>query len=221
MSAVVFLGPSLDRAEAASRLDVEYLPPIKRGDIDALLARARRPVAIGIVDGAFLQGPSISPKEVLRAIDEGITVFGSSSMGALRAAECAPYGMIGVGRVFEAYHSERIDADDEVAMTYDPTTHRAVSEPLINIRFAIEAAVAAGATTASIGDRFLAIAKRLYFPDRRVKTVLRLISEEIDPSACERLQRFLENDAPDVKREDAIQLLEAMRAELAGSRTSS
>jgi hypothetical protein len=216
MSAVVFLGPSLDRAEAAARLDAEFLPPIKRGDIDALLARAQRPVAIGIVDGAFLQSPSISPKEVLRAIDQGITVFGSSSMGALRAAECAPYGMIGIGRIFEAYHSERIDADDEVAMVFDSATHRPLSEPLINLRFAIEAAVAAGAATASIADRFLTIAKKLYFPDRKAGLVLRMLSGEVDPAACERLKQFLANGAPDAKREDALQLLAAMRAHLAG-----
>jgi hypothetical protein len=212
---VVFLGPSLDRARASAELDAEYLPPVKRGDIDALLARADRPTAIGIVDGAFLQHPSISPREVLRAIDQGIVVFGSSSMGALRAVECAPYGMIGMGRVFEAYESERIDADDEVAMTYDPNSHVPLSEPLVNIRFAIEAAVAEGATTEAIADRFIAIGKALYFPDRRVDTILRRIAAEIAESDCARLRDFLVNEAPDAKGEDAMELLMAMRVRLA------
>ena len=57
---------------------------------------------------------SISPKEVLRAIDAGITLYSSSSMGALRAVECAPYGMTGVGMIYEE-------------------TGRPVSEPLVNM----------------------------------------------------------------------------------------
>src|SRR5688572_16513266 len=94
--AAVFVGPSLDRETAARELDAEFLPPVKRGDIRSLLLRNERPEAIGIVDGKFLQSLSISPKEILEAIDEGLRVFGSSSMGALRAAECNTYGMIGI-----------------------------------------------------------------------------------------------------------------------------
>jgi hypothetical protein len=214
-SAVVFLGPSLDLARAMAELDAEYPAPVKRGDIDALLARPRRPRAIGIVDGAFLQHPSISPREVLRAIDAGILVFGSSSMGALRAVECARYGMIGVGRVFEAYLSERIDADDEVAMTYDPKTHRPLSEPLVDIRFAVEDALAAGLTTPAIAARLLAIGKELYFPDRRIDTILRLLAKEVDGAACERLRIFFASEVRRAKGEDAADLLRAMRARLA------
>ena len=210
----VFAGPSLAAADATSGLDTEFLPPIKRGDIDALLARPARPIAIAIVDGVFLQVPSISPKEVLRAVDAGITVFGSSSMGALRAAECARYGVIGVGRIFEEYRSGRIDADDEVAMVYDPVDFSAMSEPLINMRFAIEAALAAGATTPAIADRFLTIAKKMYFPRRTTKAVLQALSGELAEPELSRLQQFLSTSAPDTKREDALQLLAAMHAHL-------
>jgi len=212
--AVIFAGPSLAAADAAGRIDVERLPPIKRGDLDALLARPERPAAIGIIDGVFLQVPSISPKEVLRAVDAGVTVFGSSSMGALRAAECVRYGVIGVGRIFEEYRSGRIDADDEVAMVYDPVDFSAMSEPMINMRFAIEAALAAGAATPAIADRFLAIAKRLYFPQRTTKAVLQALSAEVAEPELARLRQFLATSAPDTKREDALLLLAAMQAHL-------
>ena len=212
--AVIFAGPSLAAADAAGRIDAELLPPIQRGDIDALLARPERPAAIAIIDGVFLQVPSISPKEVLRAVDAGIAVFGSSSMGALRAAECARYGVIGVGRIFEEYRSGRIDADDEVAMVYDPVDFSAMSEPLINMRFAIEAALAAGAVTPAIADRFLTIAKKLYFPRRTTKAVLQALSAELAGPDLARLQQFLSTSAPDTKREDALQLLAAMQAHL-------
>src|SRR5436309_15622699 len=100
---VIFLGPSLAIKEAAAILDADYRPPVKRGDIDVLISPP--PPAIGIIDGEFFQSLAISPKEVLRAIEAGIPVWGASSMGALRAAELYPFGMIGVGTVFELYLS--------------------------------------------------------------------------------------------------------------------
>src|SRR5262249_36107575 len=98
---VVFLGPSLPASEALAILDADYRPPVRRGDIDALLAEL--PAAIGIIDGEFFQSLAISPKEVLRAIERGVPTFGASSIGALRAVELEPHGMIGVGEVFERY----------------------------------------------------------------------------------------------------------------------
>ncbi len=209
---VVFVGPSLDLATAARHLDAEFRPPVRRGDIDAILAGDRLPAALGIVDGVFFQEMSISPKEVLRAVDRGITVFGSSSIGALRAVECACYGMVGIGRIYQAYRSGAIDADDEVAIVCDPETNAALSEPLVNMRFAVQAALAAGAVTAGVAARFLEIAKELYFPQRSVRAVLRLLAAELGEPECASLRRFLAERAPDTKRADAIALLAAIRS---------
>lgn len=210
MSAIIFVGPSLDRDTAATRLRAELHPPIKRGDLDDLLARDQLPATVGIIDGAFLQSLAISPKEVLRAIDRGIVLFGSSSMGALRAVECAPFGMIGIGKIYGEYQSGRIDADDEVAIVYDSSTGRALSEPMINMRFAVTTALAAGVVSAAIAERFIQIAKGLYFPDRTTRTVLGLLAAEVG-DACAALREFFARQAPDTKREDAIALLDAMR----------
>jgi TfuA protein len=65
MRAAVFI----DRTTAAAALTAEFLPPVERGDIDRLLDRERPPEVIGIVDGKFLQALSVSPKEVLRAVE--------------------------------------------------------------------------------------------------------------------------------------------------------
>lgn len=210
MRAAVFVGPSLDGG-LVDGLDVELLPPVGRGDLDALLERDVPPQAVGIIDGCFLQRPSISPKEVLRAIELGTTVYGSSSMGALRAVECERYGMVGIGRIFEAYRSGRCDADDEVAMTYDPATLRPLSEPLINMRFAVETAVQVGVVSQPLAERFVELAKSLYFPSRRTDAVLALLRRE-DEASCERLATFLEQAAPNAKREDAIALLDTLAA---------
>ncbi|MFC7531495.1 TfuA-like protein [Actinoplanes sp. GCM10030250] len=199
----VFAGPSLYGTDSLQRADVEFLPPVRRGDLDRLLARPAPPRVIGIVDGAFFQSLSVSPKEVLRAVDAGVTVYGSSSMGALRAVECAPYGMCGVGLIYQEYQSGRIMADDEVAMTYDEETGRPLSEPLVNMRFAVATAVAAGVAGEELADRFLTLAKQRYFPERTVALVLRDLAEDTAP-----LRRFLAESAPDTKRDDALLLLD-------------
>ncbi|MEV0275699.1 TfuA-like protein [Streptomyces sp. NPDC050610] len=209
---VVFLGPSLGRAVAARTLDAEFLPPVVRGDIDALLARPRPPCLIGIVDGRFLDSLAVSPKEVLRAVDAGIPVYGSSSMGALRAAECFPFGVTGVGRIFDAYASGAVDADDEVALVYDPDTLRATSEPLINLRFAVRAGIATGELDAAAGERFLALAKSLHFPRRTVVNVLRMLAAE--GFATDGIAAYFAERAPDTKAEDALALLRALRDRL-------
>ena len=45
--------------------------------------------AIGLVDGSFELTASVWHKEILYAISNGVTMLGASSMGALRASECA------------------------------------------------------------------------------------------------------------------------------------
>ncbi|MEU4777346.1 TfuA-like protein [Micromonospora sp. NPDC023633] len=213
--AVVFAGPSIDAATIAELAPVEVRPPVKRGDIDLLLAEPEPPTHIGIVDGQFLQGLMISPKEVLRAIDRHpnpVRVFGSSSMGALRAAELATEGMVGVGQVFELYRSGAIDADDEVAITFDPDSQRALCEPMVNIRVAIAAAVERGVISPGSAATVLAAAKALYFPDRTYARILRLpvVRKQVGDAELVALREFLDADAPDAKRDDAIALLRRM-----------
>jgi hypothetical protein len=205
-SLVVFLGPSLDRDRAERTLGATFLPPIKRGDIDALLtAPGPVPAAIGIIDGQFFQRLAISPKEVLRALDAGVRVFGASSMGALRAAELASFGMVGVGDVYRLYAQGVIDADDEVALTYNSETLEPLSAPLVNMRLALRAAVARGLTTAEFADAFIATAQALYYPDRSYRRVF----QSLGSTPAEPLTRFLSSQ--DAKRDDAIELLTQLR----------
>lgn len=207
-SSVVFLGPSLPVAEARVLFDATYLPPVRRGDIDALLDDP--PQAIGIVDGRFFQSFSISPKEVLRAMDAGIAVYGASSMGALRAAELHPYGMVGVGRIFAAFASGELDADDEVAMVYDPDSTRALSDPMVNIRFALEAAELAGVLSAAARAQLIQACKTLFYPDRSLRAVFALARNLLDEAEHEALVAWGRGEVPDAKREDARMLLQMM-----------
>jgi len=101
VSVYVFTGPTISAAEAGSELQAVYLPPAAEGDV--YRATLKRPQAIGIIDGYFQSIPTVRHKEILWAMSRGIHVFGSASIGALRAAELAAFGMEGVGTIFEFY----------------------------------------------------------------------------------------------------------------------
>jgi hypothetical protein len=214
-SAVVYLGPSLRLEEAREILDAEFLPPVKRGDVDKLL-REGAPDAIGIVDGQFFQNFSISPKELLKAIEAGVRIFGSSSMGVLRAVELERYGMIGVGQIFRLFANGELDADDEVAMIYDDSNLKPISDPLVNIRVALHAAAENGIISGDTRDLMIQEAKRIYFPERTFAYLLSRLGSKIPEAERVGLKHFLETSAPDAKREDAIELLSQMKLYLSG-----
>ena len=213
---MLFVGPSLDLEVGGKLFSGEVRPPAKRGDLDALMTSSEPPASIGIIDGQFLQEMAISPKEVVRAMDRGARLFGSSSIGALRAVECAPYGMVGIGRIFEMYLSGELDADDEVAITYDTETLRPLSEPMVNIRIAIQAALDAEIVSAAAAEVAIAAAKALYFPLRSYPNVLRVVNGAIDEAERTALADFLRSGgAPNQKQADALALIDVMQAGIA------
>lgn len=136
---LVYVGPTLSVDEARKLLtDADILPPAAVGDI--LRASKRRDVGrIAIIDGYFERMAAVWHKEILIALERGIDVWGAASMGALRAAELAPFGMRGVGVVYEWYKRGLVTADDEVAVAHLPAEYgyRATSDALVNIRYSL------------------------------------------------------------------------------------
>jgi TfuA protein len=211
---VVFTGPSLNARKAATILDAVYMPPVLRGDLKPLCTSKTQ--AVAIVDGEFYQNLAISPKEVLCLLQAGVAVYGSSSMGALRAVELHPYGMIGVGIVFRLFLRGILDADDEVALAYERDTQRPVSEPLVNTRFALRAACKAGIVTPSAVREIIARVKATYFPERTADLTVHLARKVAGDDAASNLQRFLLAHPTNVKERDAELLLRRIRRELHG-----
>jgi hypothetical protein len=201
---VVFLGPTLALEDAERVLDADYLPPICRGDLDRLPDHVR---FVGIVDGEFFQSLSVSPKEVVKLLRRGVTVFGASSMGALRAAETWKFGTIGVGQIFTMFRDGILDADDEVALVYERDTYRNLSIPLVNLRAALDMATAANVIDKQEKDDLLLRIKSLYFPSR---------SHQALYAMSPRLRDYFSAVAPpDIKRDDALEMLQVMRARIA------
>jgi hypothetical protein len=166
MTVYVFVGPTLAPNEARAVLDAVYLPPAAQGDVYRVARE--RPRAIGIVDGYFERMPAVWHKEILWAMAQGVHVYGAASMGALRAAELAAFGMEGVGRIFEAYRDGALEDDDEVAVAHGPAEdgYRAQSEAMVNLRATLAAAEAAGVVAPTTRGDLEAIAKALFYPER-------------------------------------------------------
>ena len=139
MTTIVFVGPTLPAAEVAARLPGAIVrPPVAVGEILAL-ARRRGATHIAIIDGYFERMAAVWHKEILLALERGIAVWGAASMGALRAAELARFGMRGVGAIYQGFARGTLVADDEVAVAHLPAEYgyRATSDALVNLRHGI------------------------------------------------------------------------------------
>lgn len=205
----VFVGPSLPRAQVEALLPgASILPPVRHGDL--LRAGVRAGDRVLIIDGLFLQSAPVRHKEILALLAAGVSVIGSSSMGALRAAELHQYGMRGVGEVFELYRTGVIDGDDEVAVihtTGDDGGYRALSEPLVSMRVAIGEAARDGAITAETGATLLRIAKGLPFRLRSQRMLVARARQELPAEVVDQFDAWYRNCARDLKADDAVAML--------------
>ncbi|RZN41586.1 MAG: TfuA-related McrA-glycine thioamidation protein [Methanosarcinales archaeon] len=206
---IVFIGPSLDKEIAKSILDAEYMPPAKRGDLSK--AANNNAETILLIDGVFFQDCAVAHREILYALKKGVRVIGSSSMGALRAAELDIYGMKGVGKIYELYKNGKLESDDEVALFFDPIYFKPLSEPLINIRYNLRIAEQEGVIDRETGEKLLEIARSLYFPDRTYERIIDLAKSMVSGNVITRFKIFLDHDRRDLKTEDAIKALEMIR----------
>lgn len=208
MTVAVFIGPTCRRAEAEAVLDALYLPPVAQGKL--YRAARTRPRAIGIVDGYFQQTPAVWHKEILWAMAQGIHVFGSASMGALRAAELAPFGMEGIGRIFEAFRDGLLEDDDEVAVTHGPAElgYVATSEAMVDIRATLSRAEASGIIGGAVRSALEQHAKDLFYADRSYPRLLADGRAMGLPRAdLDGLRAWLPEGKVDRKRADALAML--------------
>lgn len=160
----VFLGPSLCIEDAREILpNATYMPPIQCGDIVRVLRL--EPKALVIIDGVFERVAAVWHKEILLALHRGVTVVGGGSMGALRAAEMSPLGMLGVGRSFEEFSDGTLTDDDEVAIVHT-SEGEALCDAMVNIRDTATGAQREGLLTADEARAIIEDAKGLFYAER-------------------------------------------------------
>lgn len=212
---IVYAGLSIPFDEAKEILDstdeveVVYKRPIQRGDLGQALKE--RPDIIAIIDGVFHQSSAVGHKEILNAMKNGIKVYGASSMGALRASELDTLGMTGVGYVYNQYATGKVDSDDDVAVMLDGETLEAISVPLINMKYVFENAVSEGIITDDEKEELLKTAKKTYYPKRNYAKTLN--DSSLDDAEKSELIDFIRT-SPDIKKEDAKELLNLIKEEI-------
>jgi hypothetical protein len=212
----LFVGPTLRPAEVRATVPPDWSihPPVRHGDL-FLLDPGPQDV-IAIVDGLFYQAPPIRHQEILVALRRGATVYGASSMGALRAAELHSCGMRGVGTVFLMYRDGVIDADDEVAIVHSDADGdwRPLSDALVNLRAGLARATAIGLLTEAERAALVTRAATLPFTERRLPELLvRAVRDQLigEPRRTE-LARTLPAAQVDLKAGDARELIRLLAA---------
>lgn len=214
MTIFVFLGPSLPLSRARALIDAEFLPPVSMGDVYVLLeTRARKGDVIAIVDGLFEQVGAVWHKEVLYALAAGVKVYGASSMGALRAAELHPFGMRGVGRIFEDYRLGILTDDDDVAVAHAQVEgdYRSLSVAMVSLRYALVAMRDTDVLSPRQCEALVTFAKSLPYAQRSWGALLEYAREQQMSSAVLDALRA-ESREPDAKALDAEQLLREIAA---------
>jgi hypothetical protein len=207
---IVFVGPSLRDLSPWRHRGMTFRAPAKCGDV--LQAAIRRPAAIGLIDGYLETAPAPWHKELLFALSQGIAIFGAASIGALRAAEMAPFGMVGIGRIYEQYRRGALEADDEVAVLHGPAEagYPVLTQPLVNIRATLELARASGALADQDAATILAAARALFYKDRTWPVILAAAAAA--GFAHAQCGDWLRENCVDQKALDAAAMIEAMIA---------
>lgn len=211
----VFAGPSISHEEVRELVEqrdpiigLRLRPPAAAGDV--LRELSDPPRVLVLIDGVYERVPAVWHKELLLAMHRGVQVVGAASMGALRAAELEPYGMVGVGAVLAQLRAGSLVCDDEVAVAHlDGEQHwRAVSEALVDIRATLGAARAAAVLTprqaAILGEH----ARRLFYPERGWPRILAEAAAGADADQLRGFQAWLPTGRVSIKHRDARAAIE-------------
>lgn len=210
---VIFAGPSFGtdierlRAEYPS---IAFRGPAARGDI--LQAVQDGAWAIGIVDGYFGEVPSVWHKEILYALQRDVVVVGGASMGALRAAECAAFGMVGIGTIYEDYADGRLIDDEAVALVHAPEElgWLPLSIPWVDLQPTIDGLYRDGALSLAEHKMLLLAGRSLHFSERTYPRVVEGCTFSTEGRAKEIL-RLIRAAKIERKRRDADLVLQYLQ----------
>ncbi|MCA1371258.1 TfuA-like protein [Bradyrhizobium sp. BRP14] len=205
---VIFGGPTFYGASLSPDPPYQLRPPARQGDFYKAIQEGAN--VIGLVDGAYEYVPAIWHKEILFGLAEGVHIFGAASMGALRAAECAPFGMVGIGRIYEDYASGALEDDADVAQCHGPAElgFLPLSEPLVNVRATLARCLRAALITPDEHDQLLAAAGASFFKDRTYKGLV--VSAIANPDRATAMLAILRENSVNQKLRDAEMLVEAV-----------
>lgn len=200
---IVFCGPSGFSNLEKNYPSFHFREPAQQGDIYHA-ANICQPTAIILIDGYYKSVPSVWHKEIIYAIEQGITVIGSASLGALRAVELEPYGMIGLGRIYKMYKNGILyrDPDVAVAHTGKDDCFRSLTVPIVNIHATLSNNLPGLCVNAF--NEVLDIARGIHFEYRTLESLLKaLTNSSLSEDLLFQVSDILSNQYVDQKAIDA------------------
>jgi hypothetical protein len=213
---IIFLGPSLSHEKARKIFDADYRAPARKGDFLRLAADFDVvEMAVGFVDGVFLQDYPPTPIEVYHlARKNGVHLAGAASLGALRAVELEKFGMVGIGKIFQLYKTGKLNADDEVAVTFaSEGDYQLQSEAMIDIRYNLYLAHKKGLISEKAKSLLVKLAKEIYFPHRKYIYILEEAKSKYPmlESEINSFGRYIRSNRKSLKEMDAIRLVKYLK----------
>ncbi len=206
---VVFVGPTVPDAAEIAGGAILVRPPATQGDI--LRAVRDGANAIGLIDGNFEHVPPVWHKEILFALSEGVTVLGAASMGALRAAECDAFGMVGIGAIYRQYATGETEDDSDVALLHAPEElgYAPLTLPLVNVRATLRRLSERRTIAAEHAAAVAQAAAKLFYKERSWSAII--TGARLPPDAeRDALATKLRAGYVDQKRADALELFEEL-----------
>lgn len=203
----IFCGITLSQTEVLNKFNSLWKvnSPVKRGDIAKIISEYS-PGIIIIIDGVFHQSESVSIKEIRSALQLGWKVYGTSSMGALRAIECKTLGMIGFGKVYRYMSLFKIADDDEVAQSISPIDHQPLSIAMVDIRFFLKNLLLKKLIHYEDYVGLIKHFKSIYYPHRNLNIIREYLTQGKKISSIQEVESMLQNFQSQ-KKLDAIALL--------------
>lgn len=199
----------LDKALDTAEDHLFVLPPVSGGDLYHLNNRTN--FSIGIIDGYFENQIAIWHKEILYLLSRNIHIYGSSSMGALRAAELSDFGMVGIGKIYKNFLSGLYEDDDEVTVSHGPADlgYPQISEAMANIRYTAAYALSNKILDPKTHDVFTAVAKATFYKYRNYGAIIRKCIQDyaLEEKDFSRFHLWLQKYRIDQKKLDALELI--------------
>jgi hypothetical protein len=208
---VVFAGPSIHELNL-DFTGMRLLPPAARGDIAAAVRQGA--THIGLIDGYFGWVASVWHKEILFALESGVTVMGAASMGALRAADCAALGMLPVGLIANWYLDGTLDDDGDVAILHAPSElgYAPLTEALVDARASLEVLCLLGLINTAEHLALQGAAESLNFRERTAEAIVAVLPADRQAAV---LAAYAAHRVS-IKQQDARLLVDRMRQAVAG-----
>jgi TfuA protein len=211
---IVFAGSSIKSVAPALVDRIDLRPPVRHGDLYAIQDELiRSPILI--LDGVFSESLSITPTECRVLLRNGWTIAGASSMGALRAADLWPEGMIGIGDIYLGFRTGLLKSDAEVAVGLHPANYSEVTISGVFLRAAISNLIDQGIVDFTVGRKMLVRALNLHFLERTVDRCSVAWDEQgISKAVVLSCQTYLRNSLNNPKLADAELALSHILAQI-------